>query len=197
MAQNIIVTQAAINRVIAATAAQFIRNSIADDAVIAIAAKDIFNPCQAVTAMRARTAAQAKVNRYGTGRTRIAGQIRIIAAKQRVIAKAAKQRVVAIVTQKTVIAIAAINAVIAGLAINGVIQRITVRTRRPGLIPRAKFRTDTAHYLNSPRHTGVISFHKRSGAIFANGCGMRDTVSLPCLSKIIFISKAIIGRKIY
>jgi hypothetical protein len=119
------------------------------------------------------------------------------AAQKRVVTPPTNQPVIPFAAIKRIIAKATINRVITRLTINGVIQRVIVRTRRPGIIPRAKDRADTTHYLNSPRQTGVISFHKRPGVIFASDCGMRDAVSLPRLSKIIFISEEIIEEKIY
>jgi hypothetical protein len=77
--------------------------AIAQDAVIAIAAKDVFNPCQAVSAIRAGTATRAKINRDRTSGRAIAGPISPIAANQRVIAKAAIERVASIAAEQAVI----------------------------------------------------------------------------------------------
>ena len=96
-------TAATHKRVIAKAAKKPIDKAIAQDAVIATTAPDVFNPRQAVIASRAGTGARAEINRDRAGGAGIAGPIRAKAADQSVIPGAAEQNVVADTAIKEII----------------------------------------------------------------------------------------------
>ena len=115
-AQKAVIATTADKAVIAITASQHIGLGVAQDAVIAIAAEDIFNAGQAVIAIRARTGAVTssgtKINRDRARGVGVARQIGVSATYQAVIVVAADQRVIARATRECVVLAIAQNTVI-------------------------------------------------------------------------------------